>query len=444
MIHQKLTRTIIRSIGLLLLAASSTVAQTSIDNQPRGTFVIRNARVVTVSGPVIDNGVVVIQNGKISAVGANADAPSGAQEIDARGLTIYPGMIDLGTSIGLSEIGSVGATVDSSETGEFNPNARAAVALNPYSSHIRVTRFNGVTNALSLPGGGIISGQSAFVNLWGTTPSEMAVVPEAALVIDYPKLTAFGGGGFAFGPPSPINLAQAKRTRDERVDRLKKILVDASAYGKAQKAYAADKKLPFPERNVMLDGLVPYLDGTRPVIFNVTRAADIKSALDFAQELKLSPIIMGGNEAFKLIDVIKSRRVPVIFTGTLDLPRLEDDAYDSLYEAPSVLAKAGVQFCISTGSNGAVARDLPYHTGMAAAYGLSHDEAIKAVTLYPAQIIGVADRYGSIETGKTANLVITDGDLLEPKTHVKYLFIDGRMVPLASRHTEFYEQFRSR
>ncbi|MGH9898358.1 MAG: hypothetical protein ACRD4L_05860, partial [Pyrinomonadaceae bacterium] len=379
MINRELIPPIIRTICLIILVASSTAGQTPIDIQPRATFVIRNARIVTVSGPVIDNGVVVIRDGKIDSVGANTNVtnvPSGAQEIDARGLVVYPGMIDLGTSIGLNEIGSVGATVDSNEIGEFNPNARVAVALNPYSSHIRVTRFNGVTNALSLPGGGIISGQAAFVNLWGTAPSEMAVIPGAALVIDYPKLSA--SRGFAFGPAPPVNLAQAKKTRDEQVDRLRKILLDASAYTKAQKAYAADNKLPRPERNVVLDGLVPYLDGTRPVIFRVTRAADIKSALDFAQELKLSPVILGGNEAFKLIDLIKSRKVPVIFTGTWDLPRLEDDAYDSLYETPAQLAKAGAQFCISTGDGGAQVRDLPYHAGMAAAYGLAHDEALKA------------------------------------------------------------------
>ncbi len=174
------------------------------------------------------------------------------------------------------------------------------------------------------------------------------------------------------------------------------------------------------------------------------RETEIRAAVRFANEMHLKPIILGGNEAWKATSVLKERNVPVILTGVLDLPAREDDFYDMLYENAAKLQQAGVRFCISTGDTGAHVRDLPYHAGMAASFGLAREEALKAVTLYPAQIMNVADRMGSIEQGKMANLVITDGDILEPRTRTRYLFINGRQIPLTSRHTELYEQFKNR
>ena len=408
-----------------------------------GAYAIRNARIVTVSGPEIESGSVIIREGRIQAVGAgNISAPAGAQEIDARGLTVYPGMIDAGTSMGLVEIGAVGATVDTTEIGDMNPNAQAIVAVNPHSAHIDVTRVSGVTSVVTMPLGGIVSGQAAVVNLNGTTPREMAVMPSAALVIDFPRVST-GGGGF-FGPAPTVNLNEAVTTRDRRVEELRKWLRDGEAYGRAHDAYARDKSLPRPDTNIVLAALVPYVRGERPVIFRADREREIRAAVRFADEMKLKAIILGGNDAWKAATLLKERNVPVILTGVLDLPPREDDYYDTLFENAAKLHGAGVRFCISTGDSGAHVRDLPYHAGMAAAFGLPRAEALKAVTLYPAQIMNVADRMGSIETGKLANLVITDGDLLEARTNVRHLFIEGRQIPLVSRHTELYEQFKNR
>jgi len=221
-------------------------------------------------------------------------------------------------------------------------------------------------------------------------------------------------------------------------------LRDAEAYGKAQDAYARDKTLPRPDSNVVLAALVPYVRGERPVIMRADRDTEISAAIRFAEEMHLKPIIMGGNDAWKVATTLKEKNVPVILTGVLDLPTREDDFYDVLYENAAKLQQAGVRFCISTGDTGAHVRDLPFQAGMAAAFGLPRAEALKAVTLYPAQIMNLADRMGSIEPGKVANLVITDGDLLEARTHVRYLFINGRQLPLTSRHTELYEQFKNR
>jgi imidazolonepropionase-like amidohydrolase len=411
---------------------------------PRGTFAIRNARIITVSGPDIENGTVVIRDGKIEAVGTNVSVPAGAQSIDGRGLSVYPGMIDAGTNMGLVEVPQgANGTVDLSEVGDFNPNAKAIIAVNPHSAHIGVTRVEGITNTLTAPTGGLISGQAALINLLGTSPKEMAVVPQVALVINYPRI-AFAGGGFGGGFQQPANLAETLTANERQVDQIRKMLRDAEAYGRAQDAYAKDKSLPRPDRNVVLEPLVPYVRGEQPVIFRADREAEIRGAVRFADEMKLKAIIMGGNDASKVASLLKEKNVPVILTGIFSLPSREDDAYDSLYENAAKLQQAGVRFCISTGDAGPEVRNLAQYAGMAAAFGLSKADAVKSVTLYPAQILNVADRLGSIEVGKMANLVVTDGDLLEIRTHIKYLLIDGRPVVLTSRHTELNDAFKNR
>ena len=435
----------------LLICAGSVVAQ-QIGNPttqegvlpPRGTFAIRNARIVTVSGPDIENGTVVIRDGKIEAVGTNVSVPAGAQTIDGRGLSVYPGMIDAGTNMGLVEVPQgANGTVDLSEVGELNPNAKAIIAVNPHSAHIGVTRVEGITNTLTAPTGGLISGQAALINLLGTAPKEMAVVPQAALVINYPRI-GFGGGGFGGGFQQPGNLADTLTANERQVEQIRKMLRDAEAYGRAQDAYAKDKSLPRPDRNVVLEPLVPYVRGEQPVIFRADREAEIRGAIRFAEEMKLKPIILGGNDAWKVASLLKEKNVPVILTGVFSLPSREDDAYDSLYENPAKLQQAGVRFCISTGDAGPEVRNLAQYAGMAAAFGLSKADAVKSVTLFPAQILNVADRLGAIEAGKMANLVVTDGDLLEIRTRIKYLLIDGRPVVLTSRHTELNDAFKNR
>ena len=440
------------SLLLILIACSTLVSAQQIGNPttqsgvsfPRGTFAIRNARIVTVSGADIDNGTVVIRDGRIEAVGAGVSVPSGAQIIEGRGLSVYPGMIDAGTSLGLVEVGQgAPGTVDTSEVGDLNPNAKAIFAINPHSAHFGVTRVDGVTNAVSLPLGGLISGQAAIINLAGSNQFEMAVVPMAALVINYPRSSAGGGGGF-FAELQQTNLTETLANANRQVEQIRKMLRDAEAYGRAQDASTKDRALPRVDRNVVLEALVPYVRGERPVIFRVDRESDIRASVRFAEEMKLKPIILGGDDAWKLATFLKDKNVPVILTGIWDLPSRVDDFYDTLYENASKLQQAGVRFAISSGDSGANVRNLPFYAGMAAAFGLPKAEALKSVTLYPAQIMNIADRLGSIEVGKMANLVVADGDLLETRTHIRHLFIDGRQIPLTSRHTDLYDAFKNR
>jgi len=409
-----------------------------------GTFAITNARIVTVSGATIENGTIVIQNGKIVAVGANASIPSGAETIDGKGLSVYPGMIDAGTNLGLAEITlGVPGSVDLAETGDMNANAKAILGINPHSTHINVTRVNGITTVLSVPTGGIVSGQAAIINLNGSTQAEMAVIPTFGLVVNFPRISTFGG----FNPGAPgqtVDFSEVIRQRDRRAEDLRKLFRDAENYAKVQDAYAKDKSLPYPTTDLKMAAMTPYVRGEKPVIFTAERERDIRNVINFVKEMKIKAIILGGQEAWKAASELQQNNIAVIYTNIYNLPVRNDDAYDYLFEAPAKLQKARVRFAVSSGNDGAEIRDLPYHAGLAAAYGLPKDEALKAVTLYPAQILGISDRLGSIETGKIANIVVADGDILEPRTNIKYLFIGGRMLPLTSRHTKLFEQFKDR
>jgi imidazolonepropionase-like amidohydrolase len=409
-----------------------------------GTFAITGARIITVSGTPVENGTIVIQDGKIAAIGANVAIPANAERIDGKGLSVFPGMIDAATNLGLAEItGGVPASVDLAETGTMNANAKAISAVNPHSSHVNVTRVNGITTVLSMPAGGGIAGQSTVINLNGSTQGEMAIVPNFGLVINFPRISTFGGFGGGVGAP-PIDFNEAIKRRDAQLDDLKKIFRDSEAYARAKEAYAKDKTLPYKPTDLRLEAMIPYVRGERPVMFLAERERDIRAVVRFVEEMKLKGIVVGGQEAWRAADGLKKNNIAVIYTNIYNLPVRDDDAYDYLFEAPEKMRQAGVRFAVSTGNDGAEVRDLPYHAGLAGAYGLPKDEALKSVTLYPAQILGIADRYGSLETGKIANIVVADGDILEPRTNIKYLFINGRMLPLTSRHTELYDAFKDR
>ena len=408
---------------------------------PQATYAIRNARIVTVTGPVVENGTVVISNGKIAAVGSSVSVPPGATIIDATGLSVYPGMTDSDTEIGLIEIGSVAGSVDTSEIGDNNANIHVDVAIHPDSSHVAVARVNGITTVLTAPRGGLIAGQSAILELDGWTPREMVLKSPVAMHINWP-----GGGGRGFGGEfggQPRSVTELRREQETQIENLKKILRDAAAYGDAKDARAKDRALPKQDLDLKLEALIPVVRGQIPVIINVNLERDIKNAIAFATEMKLKAIISGGAEAYKVADQLKAKNIPVIVGPVLRIPVKDDDPYDAAFTNAGLLWKAGVKIAFQTGDSSNV-RNLPYNAGMAAAFGLPKEEALKAVTIYPAEILGVADRIGSIEPGKIANLIITDGDPLEIRTQIKHVFINGHDIPLTSRHTELYEKYKAR
>lgn len=427
---------------LLLFVAVPLLAQSTIPNSPgkKGTFAIRNATIYPVTSAPIANGTIVFSSGVITAIGANATVPSGATVIDGTGLSVYPGLIDSGTSIGLTEIDSVAGTVDTAELGDINPNARAAVAINPHTEVVPVTRVNGITNALVVPEGGIISGESALVQLAGWTPAEMVVKDHVGMHLRFPRLRT---GGFGDQAPDEEAERERKKAYTRELDRLRDLLRDAQAYAKAAAARSADQKVQRFDRDLVLEALVPVVEGREPVILHANLARDIKAALKFTDELKLKVILAGAQDVARVIPDLKSRNIPVILGPILALPPREDDPYDLLFTNAKVLHDAGILFSIQS-ADAHNARNLPYNAAACAAFGLPKDEALKAITIYPAQIFGVADKLGSLEIGKVANVIVTDGDPLEIRTNVKRVFIAGEDIPMDSRHTLLYDKFRNR
>jgi imidazolonepropionase-like amidohydrolase len=395
------------------------------------TYAIRNARIVTVGGPAIPNGHILIQDGRIAAVGPNISIPSNARVIDGRGLTAYPGMIDPYTEMGLAEIDSVAATQDVSELGDLNPHIKASAAINPNSEHIAVTRTNGITTVLTAPGGGLFGGQAALINLNGWVTKDLLVKDSVALIMNYPRQLRFPANAL------PRQRQDAEERRKKRIDLLKTTLRDAQAYARVVDAGVAT------DPNPVLRALVPAVKAQVPVMITADTELEIREALDIAQEFKLKPIVVGGGEAAKVVDLLKSRNVPVLFSGVMGLPRNDNDPYDLNYSTPAILSKAGIKFAFTT-ADAAHVRDLPFMAGMAGAFGLSKEEALKAVTLYPAQILSMDAQLGTISEGRIANIILTDGDPLEVLTKVKHLFVAGKPVELTNRQTELYQKYTNR
>ncbi|MCS6851475.1 MAG: amidohydrolase family protein, partial [Gemmataceae bacterium] len=408
----------------------------AISPNPHGAYVLTNVCVHPVVGPTRNNATVRIEGGKIAAIseGNPTSPPGSATVVDAAGLHLYPGMIDAGTVIGLTELGSARETHDYAEGGDFQPDLRASVAINPDSELIPVTRANGVLTVVTRPTGAIVAGQSALINLAGWVPREMVIIDPLALSVEFPALVPLRTGD----PTTPsIGRAIARKQREEKVRRLKELFGQARAYA-AARSQSPDR--PF---NPRLEALVPYARGEKPIVIQAFRQAEIEDALKLADELKLKIILSGAIDAWKLADELKKRDVPVIVGPVMTMPQEDHDPYDAPFTCPARLQAAGVRFCIRS-HGGSNTRNLPYEAAMAVSYGLPPDEALKAVTLYPAQILGVADQLGSIEVGKRANLVLTNGDILQASTQVLALFIDGKPLEPTSKQTRLYERYRER
>lgn len=406
---------------------------------------IRGAKIYTLAGPPIENGTVVVRDGKIAAVGANVAVPAGAQIIEGKGLEVYPGFFDSFSQLGLTEVESVSATVDITELGEYNPQIVAATAVHPASEHIPVARANGVTHAVAAPyaggfggGGGTIRGQASAISLNGWVIDEMLVRRSVGMIVAWPTIS---GGGFDFSTFSfrrrPYK--EAKEEYDNKIASLGELLESARHYAQAAGKGSAAKF----ERDLKLEALVPVVKGELPVIVVANRERDIRSAVEFCEKQKLKMILAGGSEAWKVKDLLKGKSIPVILGPAQVLPVNEDDPYDKPYSRAGELSAAGLKVAIAT-FNSADSRTLPYEAGQSVAFGLPWEEALKAITLYPAQILGLADRYGSVEPGKVANLVVTTGDALELRTEVKHVFINGEPVSLENRHLHLYETYRKR
>lgn len=400
---------------------------------------ITGARIVTVSGPIIETGTVVISGGKIAAVGADVAAPAGATVIDGTGRIVYPGLIDGLTTLGLTEIGSVSGSVDVAEIGDVNPHVKAWVAVNPHSDLLPVARANGITAALAAPTGGLISGQSALIRMAGSTPDALTVKTPVGMHAVYPTGRPPFDLARMFEEPELKTFEERQKDKKKNVEkdlrRLANLLAEARAYGEALRAGTAKPDLP-------LESLAPVARGEVPMVVRADAEDDIRGAVAFAAEHGLKLVIAGGLEAWRCADLLKRHDVPVLINVDR-LPRRESDRYDAAYANAAQLHAAGVRFAIVS-DDASQSRNLPYEAAMARAYGLPAEAALRAITLSPAEIFGVADRMGSLAVGKDANLFVATGDIMDHRASVTHVFIDGAPQSLETRHTRLYEEFKDR
>jgi len=390
---------------------------------------IVGARIVTVDGPTLEKGTVVVSGGTIAAVGAEVAPPAGARIIDGTGRTVYPGLIDALNSIGLVEIQSVPGSVDLAEVGDFNPHARAWIAVHPHSEAIPIARAAGLTAALSAPTGGLVSGQSAVIRLAGSTPGELTVKAPVALHVVYPTGRPTPDPTQPFREPELKTFEEGqkekKRNQEKALRRLRSLLEEAKAYGSALDEARAGRLAP-PRPDLPMEALAPAARGALSVVIRADDAEDIRGAVRFAEERGLRLILAGGAEAGRCADLLKEKGVPVLLK-VLRLPRKESDPYDAPFTNAATLHRAGVPFAIVT-EDPDQARNLPYEAAMARSYGLPAAAALRAITLSPAEILGVAERVGSIDAGKDADLLFLSGDPLDVTTRIERVMVGGKVA----------------
>jgi imidazolonepropionase-like amidohydrolase len=417
---------------LILLAAATTALEAQIpaprQNRP---IALTGATIHTVTSGVIRNGTILFEDGRIIAIGANVEIPTHAERIDATGKHIYPGLVDAHNVLGMFEIGGIDVTIDVNELGDFNPNVRAHVAVNPESRHLGVARSNGVLVSVSSPSGGIIAGHSSAMMLDGWTWEEMTLRPETGLIVNWPT----AGGGFA-GLGGGGGGRNPQQIYDENVRKIRDFFAEARAYQNARRVA--------PERHptdVRLEAMAGVLGGTTPVLVVANELRQIQDAMTWAQEEGVRMILVGGRDAGYVAPVLAQRQIPVLLSSVLNSPGRAWEPYDHAYSLPAQLHQAGVQFGITGGTSAAYANRLPYEAGAAIAFGLPEEVALQAVTLNPARFLGFEDRVGSLEVGKDATFLITTGSPLEYATEIEQAFIQGRMIDMEDAHRRFFEKY---
>src|SRR5258707_1298534 len=436
-------------IAFALIAAATCLAQQPAktkpaqDQTPNGTIVLRGGKLLTITHGVIENGVLIMQNGRIVSVGpASTVIPKGAWIIDVTGMTVYPGLIDSETHLGLIEIDADRMTNDTLEASdEIMPHMHVYDAFHAETALIPVTRINGVTNAIVAPGNGdTLPGQDAFIQLAGRSAEEMLTIRDIAMPLNF---TGSQRRNQSF------ETSKFPSTRMGMAAQLRQAFMDAQDYADKWARYEKKKANPDekdkdkspepPKRDLKLEALVPYLRGQKPVVLAVEEPHDLETALELAHQFHLKVILNHVTRASSLLDKIAATGFPVIVGPIYEQPK-EWERYDAVYRMPAELAKKGIKIAFAS-YDSHNSRNLPYAAGYAVGFGLPYDEALKAITINPAQMWGVDKDLGSLETVKLANEVVANGDPLEVKTDVKHVFIGGQEIPLTSRQTELRDQY---
>jgi imidazolonepropionase-like amidohydrolase len=404
--------------ALLFLSAGPAV------RLPAQTIAITNATVYPISGPRIDRGTVVIRDGRIAAVGADAVVPAGATLVDGTGKIVTPGLFHARSTLGLSEVGSVAATNEANHRGEVNAAFNVAEGLDPATPLIPIARLEGVTTSLSGPTDGLVAGQAVLIDLAGDRIESLVAKSPAAMVMSLTEDSKEAGGGSRAGV----------------LQRLRQLFLDAQEYDRRKNDYRMNAMQELSAKAADLGALVPVLRGELPVVAVANRESDIASALRLAREFRLRLIVAGGTEAWKIAEDLARARVPVIINPINDIPTF--DGPGARFDGPALLARAGVAVIIIEGETGGP-RNLRWAAGHAVRFGMAWDDALAAITLNPAKALGVDDRYGSLEPGKVADVVVWSGDPLDFSSHADHVYIRGVEVPPESRQTELLERYRT-
>lgn len=419
-------------IILFVLVGTQIQAQ-QVKKAEKGVFLLKNGTLHTITAGTYV-GDILLKDGIIADIGRSLTSGADAKVIDCTGKHIYPGMIDGGSRVGLSEVSSVSVTNYFNELGDFIPHMKALTAVNPNAVAIPVTRVNGVTTVFAKPSGGTFPGTGALIDLFGYSPEQMSSGAER-VVMNFPSTGRRG----RFDRRSDEDI---KKDVEKALKNANDVWESALQYHKMDSTAKAENQ-KWMTNNPQMDALMPIVRGILPLFIEVNSKGDIEGALEWIAQKKMKVVLTGVSEGWRVADKIAKAKIPVITGPMLAVPGRDNDRYDASYANPGKMVKAGVKVAIRTdGSENT--RNLPFNAGFAAAYGMGIEEALKAVTINAAEIFGVADKYGSLEKNKVANLFVSTGDPFETKTQIEKLFIKGWSIPLESRHTLLYDEFLER
>ncbi len=407
-------------VALLCMMWTQT-ADAQIPAAPQsGPIALVGGTIHTVSGDVIENGTLLFEEGVITAIGTDVELPEGTAIEDVTGKMIYPGLIDSYSQMGIYEIGAVSLTVDVNEQGPINPNVKVERAFNPESRHIGIARSAGVLTSVTTPGGGLISGQSAAMHMDGWAWDTMTLKSGVGMIVSWPSANS--------------------DNYKSNIEDIRKAFADARAYKKAREASG----VPRHDIDTRWESMIPVFTGEMPVIVDADDVRQIQDAITWAEEEDVRMILLSGRDSYLVTEYLKKNDIPVIITNVITAPNRAWESYDARYSLPSKLYDAGVEFAIAGDASAANANRLPLEAGAAAGFGLPVDEAIKAITLSPAKILGLDDRIGALEVGLDATFLITDGNPIEYATQVEQVYIRGSKSDMNDMHRQFYKKYREK
>lgn len=399
-------------------------------------YALIDGTIHTIVNGKIESGLLLIDDNKISYVGAKKEFSSDYRIIDCNGLQVYPGLIDAGSTLGTAEIGSIPETNDFAELGEFSPNMHTLTAVNPNSEIIPTIRVEGVTTALSEPVGNLFSGMSTVINLHGYTPEQMSVKKIAGLHLTFPgkgRVSSF----------DKTSLKQREKRFEEQMKKLDELWEMAENYVRNFKAAEKSNSPGNFKRNIRFDPFIDLFNKKYPLIVNVNRDLDILRAIEWIKNKNVEVIFSGVSEGWRVASYIKEANIPCLVGPVLSLPTRGEDRYDRQYVNATILHKAGVKVALRSGSD-TDTRNLPFHGATLVAHGLDEESAMKMMTLFPSEIFKIDDKLGSLAEGKIANIVVCNGNIMEVSTKIHKVFINGFDVPLESRQTKLYDEFKKR